>query len=593
MHQPAVRSHPDAFPPSRGRGGVEVPPSSLVPRGGGGAAGGLEGRRPPPGAAWALVFLLLCPAAAAGQASPTLPLDHPAHLVLERLAAAGVLPPFPRGEGVRTRAQVARLLAAADSVASREAAGAADAPRARAIRDLVERGSRGLEEELREAPADRGIPTRRLLHQGGAEVATLDSPPRGIPANGLGTSSATVNPLGALHQGRPREEGTTLAVSTVHLWSGGGPVALQFQPVVRWAPGGEGTGTGSEPEMGVEQAAIKVRWGNLALRGGRDVLVREQWAGRGLVLSGGPRNWDLVEVGTADPVELPWVLGLLGPVEARLFWAHLGGEQTFDDGWMVGYRGSVRPHPAVEVGGTALFQQGGEGGPPAEWGERVLDALLIPDLLDADSDYLFSNKLVGMDLRVRLPWGPWGRGMEIFGEAALDDFDHRRVRSSFLDNGGFSGGVLLPSLDRAGRVSLAAALQRTGGSLYRHNRYRTGFTLEGRAVGTSLGPDGTGGYVRLAWFPEAPAIVTVEGAWERYRGDRYRVFGEPDFRYERVERLPVERRIRGVATVQWQSRGGLWDLLARVGGEQVRNPSFESGGREANLLAELAVLVRP
>lgn len=593
MHQPVESPDADAWSPCRGAADRAVS-SSHCPR-------RARCLRDAPTGSWLAgavlgLLILLIPGGARGQASPTLPLDHPAHLVLEHLGAVGVIPPFPRGERARTRREVAQLLASADSVAgaTEENPGPGALPSA-TIRDLVERGSRGLEAELQAAREGRTITTRRLLHGGGVGIAALDSPPRTIPANGLGFSSATVNPLGALHQGRPIEEGTTLELSTTHLWTGGGVVALQFQPVVRWTSGGDGGADGGDGigGLGMEQGAVRLHLGNLALRAGRDVLVREQWPGRGLVLSGGPRNWDLVEVGTADPVELPWLLGLLGPVEARLFWAHLGDEQTFEDGWMVGYRGSIRPHPRLEVGGTALFQQGGDGGPRAGWEERVLDALLVPDLLDADSDYLFSNKLVGMDVRLRLPWGPWGRGVELFGEAAVDDFDHRRIRSSFMDNGGFSGGVFLPSLDPSGRVSLAAVLQRTGGSLYRHSTYRTGFTLEGRSVGTSLGPDGTGGYLRLAWFPEAPAIVTLEGAWERYRGDRYRVFGEPDFRYERVETPPVERRIRGLAAVRWMPGAGGWDLHAGVGGEQVRNPSFEAGGSRANLLLELGFAVRP
>lgn len=537
-----------------------------------------------------LFLLILPPAFLSAQASPTLPLDHPAHLVLQHLAATGVIPAFPRGEGGRTRAMVVRLLTLADSAAHAMTPSGRDPlggdSRARAIQDLVERGSRGLQGEIRQVEEGGTISTRRPLHELRLGLMHLDSPPRGIPANGLGFSAAVVNPLGALHQGRPAPDGTTWRGSTVHSWSSGGAVALQVHPFVTWTTGAGGDGG----EVGLHQAVIRLRTGNLELRGGRDVLVREQWAGRGLVLSGGPRNWDLLEVGTAEPVELPWLLGLLGPVEARVFGAHMGPEQTFENGWMVGYRGSIRPHPRFELGGTALFQQGGEGGPEATWGDRVLDALLLPDLLDADSDFLFSNKLVGVDMRLRLPWG---RGMELFGEMALDDFDHRRLRSSFLDNGGFTGGVFLPSLDRDGRMSLAAAVQRTGPSLYRHNRYRTGLTLDGRPTGSTLGPDGTGGYLRFMWFPRIPAIITVEGAWERYRGDRYRVFGEPDFRYERVETLPVERRIRGTTTVQWVAPGSNFDLRARVGTEQVRNQEFTEGEDRTGVLLELGIVMRP
>lgn len=582
MNQPPGPSGDGAAPPSRRTDG-------------GGVRAARRGERPwrlgPAGAA--LLLVLLVPSAAQGQASPTLPLDHPAHEVLRHLAATGAVPPFPRGEGVLTRAAAARLLATADSGATVLAGAGAGAPaarasRARAIRDLVERGSRGLEEELRRAASGDPVITRRPLHQGSLRLIALDSPARPIPANGLGSTGAWVNSLASGHQGRLVRDGTTWTGSTVHAWGEGG-LSLQLHPFVTWRSGPGERGT----EVGLHQAALRLRLGNLELRGGRDVLVREPWAGRGLVLSGGGRNRDLVEVGTAEPATLPWVLGLLGPVEARAFWAHLGRDQTFRNGWMVGYRGSVRPHPRVEVGGTAVFQQGGEGGPGASWGDRFLDALLIPDLLEADSDYLFSNKLVGMDLRVRLPWGPWGRGVELFGEAALDDFDHRRLRSSFLDNGAVSGGVFVPSVDRDGRLSLGALVQRTGPSLYRHNLFLQGLTLEGRPLGTTLGPDGTGGYLRLVWFPHRPAIVTVEGAWERYRADRYRVFGEPDFRYERIETLPVERRVRATARVDWMPRGERFDLRGVLGAEQVRNLEFSEGTNRTNLLAELGFVVRP
>jgi len=543
-----------------------------------------------------LALALVLPPGVSAQASPTLPADHPAHLVLEHLVAAGAVPPFPRGEGARTRAMVARVLATADS-AVRAMEADANSPamdpatrarlvrRASAIRDLVTLASRGLEEELALARRGGAIVTRRWLDRGDLVVTALDSPPRDLPRNGLGTAELTINPLGALGGGTPLGEGTTVQLSSSHAWGGGGPLALQFRP--RLSQRGE---RGSDPALQVQQASVRIRLQNMEIRGGRDILVREQSIRTGLVLSSGPRNWDLLEVGTAEPVRLPWILDALGPVEASAFWAHLGRGQTFPNGWMVGYRGSLRPHPRLELGGTALFQQGGEGGPEASWKERFLDALLIPDLLDTENDYLFSNKLVGADARLRLPWG---RGVELFVEGALDDFDHRRLRSTVVDNGAVALGVFVPSLDPDGRVSLALEVQRTGGTLYRHSRYRTGFTLEERAVGSSLGSDGSGGYLRMAWFQGGSALVTLEGAVEEYRADRYRVFGEPDFRYERVETLPRERRVRGVVSMDWSPPGRMYEVLATVGGERVGNPGFEEGEGRTNLLASLGVGIRP
>lgn len=543
-----------------------------------------------------LLLVVAQPMGASGQASPTLPGDHPAHLVLEHLVATGVVPAIPRGEGGRTRAMVARVLAAADSTVRALEAEAArpgmdSASRARiqgrasAIRDQITLASRGLEGELALARQGGTIVTRRALDRADLVVTALDSPPRDLPANGLGAAEMTINPLAALGRGTPLGDGTTVQLSSSHAWGGGGPLALLVGPRLT-----RGSGPGSDPELEVQQASVRIRVQNMEIRAGRDILVREQSIHSGLVLSSGPRNWDLVEVGTAEPARLPWILNVLGPVEARAFWAHLGKGQTFPNGWMVGYRGSIRPHPRLEMGGTALFQQGGEGGPEATWKERFLDALLLPDLLDAEGDYLFSNKLVGADARLRLPWG---RGVELFVEGALDDFDHRRLRSTVVDNGAVALGMFLPSLDPSGRVSLALEVQRTGSTLYRHNRYRTGFTLEERPVGSSLGSDGTGGYLRMAWFPGGSGMVTLEGAVEEYRADRYRTFGEPDFRYERVETLPRERRVRGVVSVEWSPQGRVFDVLATVGGERVGNPGFEEGDGRTNFLASLGLGVRP
>src|SRR4029079_4522456 len=111
---------------------------------------------------------------------------------------------------------------------------------------------------------------------------------------------------------------------------------------------------------------------------------------------------------------------------------------------LAGYHIAALPHPRFEIGVEVIDAMGGNGGAPASFGDRLVDVVpLIDALFRSGSDFQFSNKMAGLDFHWRMP--SW-RGFELYAGGDVDDFDIRRARSSFLEDGGIIAGTSLPCL---------------------------------------------------------------------------------------------------------------------------------------------------
>ena len=150
----------------------------------------------------------------------------------------------------------------------------------------------------------------------------------------------------------------------------------------------------------------------------------------------------------------------------------------------------MQPHPRFEFGVEVIDETGGGGAPPASFGDRVDDAMpLIDAVFRSHSDFLFSNKIAGVDALVRVPEFA---GLVLYGEGAVDDFDARRLHSSLLDDGGYIAGLSLACLSECGRFGVRAEYHQTGIRFYTHDQFTSGVQDNGIMLGDPLGPRGLG-----------------------------------------------------------------------------------------------------
>jgi hypothetical protein len=353
----------------------------------------------------------------------------------------------------------------------------------------------------------------------------------------------------------------------------------------------------AEPsDSGGHRLTAEALYGQLALRNllvevGRDHLFYGQGMRASNSVSANAPALDMVKLASDLPFRLPWALRALGPTRASLFVADLGNRQNFPGAKLAGYKFSFAPSPRVEVGVSVIDQMGGRGAPTASFGERLLDLIpLVDPIFYGDRDLQFSNKLAGMDFRFRFPSA---RGLEWYVDGMLDDFDHRRIRSSFWEDAGWITGLSLPRLTSDGRLQLGTEFQHTGLRYYQHNQFTTGVTLNSRIIGNALGAKANAGYARLSWDWGTTSSLSLDAAYERRSSDRYRVrvddVEDKGWRFERIETRPKETRAR--VSVIWSAELSPTRprVLAELGYERVGNFAFVSGQERNNVLARLGL----
>jgi hypothetical protein len=541
---------------------------------------------------YALSLALLWPGAVSGQATTNVPVQDLTYRHVERLVAEGLVDAVHVGQRPYSRREVARVAAEAERNLPRLEARVADttlSPRARAgFARRLER-ARAILGVLRTEYGTDGRAATRLLESAAADWTWTNSPPRVVPSDELGGISAVTNPFVDYRLGRHYVDGGNLALETTHR-ARVLPILAAAARVRTW------NGWAELADSGGHRLTAEALYGQLALRNllievGRDHLFYGQGMRASLSVSGNAPALDMVKLANDLPFRMPWFLHRLGPTRASLFLADLGERQNFPGAKLAGYKFSFLPSPRVEFGVSALDQMGGRGAPSASLGERLLDLIPIIDpLIIGKRDIEISNKLAGMDVRVRFPSR---RGLEWYLDGMFDDFDHRRVWGSFRDDAGWITGVSVPRLTGDGRLQLAAEVQRTGLRYYQHVQFTSGVTFDNRIIGNALGAKAHAAYLRLSWDQGAASSIALDCAYEWRSNDHYRTEWidsvENRWRFVKVETRPRETRARVMVTWSSELTPTRPRVLAELGYERVGNFAFVRGEGRHNVLARLGL----
>jgi hypothetical protein len=540
----------------------------------------------------ALSLAMAWPGIATGQATTNVPVQDLTYRHVERLVTEGLVDTVHVGQRPYTRREVARIVAEAERNLPRLEERASDMTLAAGARAAFARRlgrARATLAALRSEFGTDGRAGTRLVESAAADWTWTNSSPRVVPSDELGGISAVTNPFVDYRLGRRYVDGGNLAIETTHrarllpMLA----AAARVRTWTGWAERGDSGGHRLTAEALYAQLALR----NLLVEVGRDHLFYGQAMRGSLSVSDNAPGFDMVKLASDLPFRMPWFLGGLGPTRASFFVADLGDEQNFPGAVLIGYKFSFLPSRRVEFGVSVSNQMGGRGAPSASFGDRLLDLVPIIDPLTLGSrDIEISNKFAGMDVRVRFPSA---RGLEWYVDGLLDDFDHRRVWSSFRDDAGWISGINLPRLTSDGRLQLAAEVQRTGLRYYQHVQFTSGVTFDNRIIGNALGAKSHAAYLRLTRDQGATSSLSLDGALEVRSNDHYRTAWidsvENRWRFVKVETRPRETRARVALTWRGEFSPTRPRVVAEVGYERVANFGFARGAGRNNVLGRVGV----
>jgi Capsule assembly protein Wzi len=520
----------------------------------------------------AIVIALGFSSRALSQATPLVPPTARVYRDVERFAAMGLIDTLLLGARPFSEREVLRLLGEAQ-------------------RNLG-RASSGAEWARRTIEFDRAVYQRtsnRIIDAASAELAGMDSPYRAVPIDANGRIDALINPLAAYRQGRPIVSGVTASVETMHSALLGPMFAAVVNPRVTAAA--QET-IGGQAELKVQSGYLTSLFGNVSVEIGRDYAAFGQAPTGGLLLSNDAPALNLVRLSNDHPWAAPLVSRVFGPLRGSLFLADLGAEHVpHPRSKLIGYHIAALPHPQLEIGVQVVDAMGGNGGQPASFGDRLLDAVPIVDALRTSSDFQFSNKLAGVDLHWRMP--RW-RGFEFYAEGDADDFDGRNLSRGFHEDAGYLFGTSFSCLLDCGTLGIRAEYHQTGIRYYTHSDYP--ISMNQLLLGDPLGPRGVGGYVTIDRNSGPSDQLSFAAAFEARSGNTYRSATtgahEEGFHFELVDRRPSEKRARLTATWTRAETTAL-TMSISAGVERAANFAFIGGNDRTNLLGRFVIIARP
>ncbi|HEX3866217.1 MAG TPA: capsule assembly Wzi family protein [Gemmatimonadaceae bacterium] len=511
------------------------------------------------------------------QATPFVPPDDPVYADIDRLSAAGLIDTLIVGARPFSEREILRLLREARDRASRDASASLWAT------SIIDRDVQRLART-----------TFRPIDAIGVEETQLDSPYRAAPVDSNGVLPATINPLAAYREGRALAYGETHAIETTHSALLGPYLAVMLNPrfTVESFRSGAGNPAQSKSTLSLQSGAVTLLAGNLSVEAGKDYVEFGQSPTGGLLLSQNAPALEMIRVSNDRPAALPFVSRFLGPFRGMAFVADLGEDEIHPHTALVGYHVAALPSPRLELGFEVIDAMGGNGGQPASFSDRILDAIPIVDVLRANSDFQFSNKMIGVDAHWRVP--EW-RGFDAYAQVGLDDFDARRLASVLLQDGGYLVGTSLSCLMECGRLGVRFEYHQTGIRFYTHPDYP--IEESGMLLGDPLGPRGLGTYLTVDAAPRRGGAFSVTGAFEVRSGDGYASTSTgphtEGFHFVQAYRRPGEKRAR--VTGAWTSGHATDRFGVRVTGgvERVANFDFVGGSDRTNFLASGGLVVRP
>ncbi len=263
----------------------------------------------------------------------------------------------------------------------------------------------------------------------------------------------------------------------------------------------------STTDSGIEliEGYGKAQVGDWEVEAGKDSM----WWGPGhhgsMLMGNNAKNLTLLKVSNPQPIQLPWVLGHLGPFKGVFFLSQLEeGRQDAPKAKFTGVRLSSKPFPWLEIGGSRTIQFGGDGMPDI----GVDDYLQVfwPKNLQGTE-----NQLAALDASMWMPLPTWvpARSLKAYVEYAGEDAAGFRTYRPLL-------GLQLNDLLRTGRTDLRVEYAETSDLFYVHSIYTDGYTYDDRVMGHHMGTNAEDLFLRVTHYLSADLVLGVDADRQQY-----------------------------------------------------------------------------
>jgi len=267
------------------------------------------------------------------------------------------------------------------------------------------------------------------------------------------------------------------------------------------------------PEAGNDVDLIegygKVGIGSIEMEAGRDSL----WWGPGhhgsILMSNNARPFDMLKLSNPQPILLPWIFRVLGPVRAEWFLARLEEDRDFPHANLSGFRLNIKPHPLVELGASRVVMFGGHGQPAPGFFDYATPFVLGHERAE-------SNQLAGFDASVLIPLPKNGllRSIKLYADAAGED-EAGLLPSKWGDLLGVQFNDILKTGRTDFRIEYADDIVPDAPNVfYTHSLYTSGYTYYGRVIGHHMGTHSRDLFLQLSHYLTNDLIVDV--AYDRH-----------------------------------------------------------------------------
>lgn len=356
------------------------------------------------------------------------------------------------------------------------------------------------------------------LREAQITVSGWHAPTRVIPADpGVGElRDGVVSGLAAYRSGFPPLDGPQIEIATQQDLRAGRHVSCDL--TARALVGYDTVLRDGAQNLAVHAGGCDFTLGPIEMAIGREPTVWGENPRGGLLFSTNARSMESLRISTTHPFYHPWIFRHLGPSKYTLVVDTLGPEYFYPWSTLVGFIGTMHPHPSLEFGAEHTYMLGGRGAPPLHWADPLTEFFLVRAPGIAPTSVNVADHRVGIHVRWEIPKT---RGTTLYVEGVADDIGRTDVLANFTDTTGYILGVFLPRVDDAGRTTLRAEYRDLPAMLYRHSEFQQGYTLNHHLLGDPLGPDARS--LEFTWTREwTPQIFSeLRASWQQFHSDQH------------------------------------------------------------------------
>lgn len=396
--------------------------------------------------------------------------DDVVYLYLDKLAASKLIKTYSPNQRPLTRFAIAKLVHEAETQCQEECAVGDE----RLIRELREKFLRNL--DLIENSKTRGVDFVPIKEINLSWTAT-NQPESPMPANALGSTGGTVQPLLSYKSGQHYDKYANFYLDTSHYISATPYFSAYIQPQAYVVSGSD-----AHAWLWLWRGYVKAGIGDFEFQIGRDDI---KWGPgeESLMFGTNFKGLDMIRLSTPNTFRLPWVFKHLGQWRFTTFFALLGKGYSNPNTILSAYRLDWQPVYWLDFGFDHAVMMGGPGAVDPSPTQAISEYVGI--FSSSGTGGASSNHIMGADMTVRIP--PL-LGMEVYGKLLLED-TQKEYYYMLVNDASWLAGVNFSKLEPSRKWSARTEFVYTGQYAYRHGFYTGGWSLDGKFMGFDAGSD--------------------------------------------------------------------------------------------------------